>query len=407
MRVLIVGLGGGGCRLLDTLYAHDRRFGSINCLSGIAVDGDADTLNGLANVPNEQRIYYMPLYPGNQDESPSHPPVEEIVAKLESLDSGDIDAIIICSALGGDIPDIVPELVPAIKRSMVEPVFGLYILPCARDGAPRAAKAYEQVVAHKPLLEGIILFDNETWLHRIQEQLDAPEEAPDYLHILTSDYKQLLSRKQPEPVDRRKKAYNIINDLIARRIGLILRAGEFNERGSMEIAEVVLDAGEVLNTIRGMGFITIGYAMTPIEKSQFDLINRLAPGTPSVEEDHKKASRVVDIAKRAIYEENSTPCDLGTAAKALILIAGPSHEMSMKGFMTVRRWIDKSIRGLEVRSGDYPVHSSGYLAIIIILAGVEEIPRLDELKAYFEQSQEVHESGKEIPGEDTKILPES
>ena len=400
MRVLIVGLGGGGCRLLDTLYAHDRRFGTINCLSGIAVDGDADVLNSLLNVPNEQKIYYQPLYPGNYEEFLSHAPIEEILTKLQNLDSGDIDAIVLCAGMGGSTVDIVPELVSAIKRSMVEPVFGLYMLPCTREGPARSAKAYQQVITHKPLLEGIILFDNETWLHKIQDQLDTPEEE--------SDYRQLLfSKKQQEPVNRRKKAYTIINDLIARRMGLILRAGEFNEKGAMEIAEVVLDAGEVLNTIRGMGYITIGYAMAPIEKTQFDFISRLAPVSPSVEDGYKKASKVVDLAKKAIYEEISTPCDLETAHKALILIAGPSHEMSMKGFMTVRKWIDKSIKGLEVRSGDYPVHTSRYLAIIIILAGLEKIPRLEELKVFWNQVPGLADPSHGTPDVNTTIFPGS
>lgn len=375
MRVLVVGLGGGGCRLLDTLYMHDKRFGSINCLSGIAVDDDAETLNSLLYVPNEQRIYYQPLYPGDNDEFHSHAPIEEIFEKLQSLDSGDIDAIILCAGLGGSSADIVPGLVSSIRKAMVEPVFGLYILPCTRDGPERSAKAYEQITSHESLLEGIILFDNETWIHRIQDQLDLPEEVP--------DYKQILFPKKPQkPISRREKAYRIINDIIARRIGLILRAGEFNERGAAEIAEVVLDAGEVLNTIRGMGYITIGYATTPVERTQFDFISKLSASPRSVEEGHKRASKVVDLAKKAITDEISTPCDLGTADKALILIAGPSHEMSMKGIMTVRKWIDKTIKGLEVRSGDYPIHSSSYLAIIIILAGLEGIPRLSELKAF-------------------------
>ena len=65
-----------------------------------------------------------------------------------------------------------------------------------------------------------------------------------------------------------------------------------------------------------------------------------------------------------------------SAAKALILIAGPSHELSMKGFMTVRKWIDRSIAGLETRSGDYPVTNTKYVAIIIMLTGLKISPVL-------------------------------
>jgi hypothetical protein len=69
-----------------------------------------------------------------------------------------------------------------------------------------------------------------------------------------------------------------------------------------------------------------------------------------------------------------------SAHKALVLIAGPSHELSLKGFMTVRKWIDRSIAGLETRSGDYPVMNTKNVAIIIMLSGLENIPRITELR---------------------------
>jgi hypothetical protein len=52
----------------------------------------------------------------------------------------------------------------------------------------------------------------------------------------------------------------------------------------------------------------------------------------------------------------------------------------MKGYMTVRKWIDRSIAGLETRSGDYPVTSTRFVAIIVMLTGLKNIPRIDELK---------------------------
>ena len=57
----------------------------------------------------------------------------------------------------------------------------------------------------------------------------------------------------------------------------------------------------------------------------------------------------------------------------------------MKGFMTVRKWIDRSIAGLETRSGDYPITNTKYVAIIVMLTGLENIPRITELKEIREQ----------------------
>ena len=89
-----------------------------------------------------------------------------------------------------------------------------------------------------------------------------------------------------------------------------------------------------------------------------------------------------------------------SAHKALILIAGPSHELSMKGYMTVRKWIDRSIAGLETRSGDYPVMNTKNVAIIIMLSGLENIPRLTELR-------EIQSQYKSSRQDSFPILPES
>ncbi|MDO9326920.1 MAG: hypothetical protein Q7T80_18375, partial [Methanoregula sp.] len=63
------------------------------------------------------------------------------------------------------------------------------------------------------------------------------------------------------------------------------------------------------------------------------------------------------------------------------------HELSMKGFMTVRKWIDRSIAGLETRSGDYPIVNTQNVAIIVMLSGLENIPRIDEIRGIREQGK--------------------
>jgi hypothetical protein len=390
MRIILIGVGGAGCRLVDLFYAQDVRSPIIRCLDGIAVDNDADALNRLMNLPADRKLYFQRLDPSNPDDIIASITIEEIIAKLQSLDTGDIDAIFICGGLGGTMAEVVPDLVSHIRKAMIEPVFGLFILPCTREGRERSSRAADGIDALHAALDGIFLFDNETWYPRLKVQPEPARKKQDPLKFLP-----LQKQKVEESV--KDQTYRKINDMIVRRVGLLLRAGEFSEKGGMDIAEVVLDAGEVLNTILGMGFITIGYALEPVAQGslEMDILGKIRPAAPSVEESHKKASKVVDLAKRAIYQEISTPCDLTSAEKALILIAGPSHEMSMKGYMTVRKWIDRSIRGLEVRSGDYPVSSSHFLAIIIVLAGLRNIPRIDEIRKIRDMSEnpDVHDPG--------------
>jgi hypothetical protein len=253
-----------------------------------------------------------------------------------------------------------------------------------------------------PLLDGIILFDNETWYKKIKAQQST-------LVKKEKGFAEKLGFRKTKPeISPTLATYQLLNESIVRRISLILRAGEFKADGGLDLAEVVLDSGEVLNTMKGMGYITIGYAVERLPQHPLSFLTSWHP-TGLFPDAHKiKASRIVDLAKQAIYHEISTPCDMTSAHKALILIAGPSHELSMKGYMTVRKWIDRSIAGLETRSGDYPVMNTKNVAIIIMLSGLENIPRLTELREIQSQYKSSRQDSFPIlSGSESDIIPPS
>jgi cell division GTPase FtsZ len=379
MQVIMVGFGGAGCRMVDLFYETDLRSGTIRCVNAIAVDKNAENLEQLKFIPPNQKLYFHPLGLTHHEENTSTVVPEEVISRLQSIDTGDIDAIVLCGGLGGALVDDAARLVTHIRSAMIEPVFGLFTLPCYAEGAQVSARAGTQIRSLKPVLDGMILFDNEFWYQRVREKVEHQQEA-------AAQQRRITFQKAPIPQNSRLTVYRELNALIVRRIGLLFRAGEYYERSGAEPAEVVLDAGEVLNTIKGMGFITVGYAIEPVVQAGVDLspLTLLRPVSASVDEAYKKASRMVDLAKRAVNEENSIPCDPSSAQNALILIAGPTQEMSMKGYMTIRKWIDRTVQG-EVRSGDYPVKNSRFLAVVVVLAGVENISRIEELYSFADQ----------------------
>ncbi len=377
MRILVIGLGGCGGRVADTLHAQDHSAGRVSSLEGLVIDIDAASMNQLTNLPADRKLYFPPLDPLSGHEDIANVAVDEVIAKLHAIDTGDIDAIFLCAGLGGTLVNTIPSIIKEIRSSMLEPIFGLCTLPCLNEGPARSAKAADDIDMLSPILDGIFLFDNETWYQKLIGKVN--EVKPRQLVPIPG------MGKQRPLTTKRQLVLGLINDTIARRVGLLLRAGEFSERGGVEIAEVVLDAGEVLNTIRGMGLITIGYAAEPLESGPLKLLTRLRPDKVYVEDGHKKASKIVDLAKTAIYEDMSIPCDLTSAQKALILIAGPSHHLSMKGYMTVRKWIDRSIAGMDVRSGDYPIPNTHHIGIIVVLAGLSNIPRVTEVRQIRDQ----------------------
>jgi cell division GTPase FtsZ len=384
MKAFIIGLGGAGSRITDILYEHDRRSGT-NSVLAVAIDTDLASIKDLNYIPHTQRIV-LPMLDDTIDHIDGEIlDVAEMIQHIQQSNTVEIDAVIICSGLGGRHADAIPLLVEKIRDSFYEPVVSILTLPMRDEGRRISAAAADQIEAIEPVVDGCIIFDNETWYRKIATELLRLERTNEAggekqaWNDLPDEYEQIddehLSRTPLNPRERN----DLLNERIARRFGLLLRAGEFVE-GGRPVAEVVLDAGEVINTISGMGMVAIGYATEMIPKQKFSLLNRLKRNYSDFEEGHLRASRVVELAKRAIYQEISVPCDLTSADKALILIAGPSEELSMKGFQNVRKWIDRSISGLEMRAGDYPVLSTKYVGVIVVLAGIKNIPRINELK---------------------------
>ena len=379
MRILAIGLGGAGCRIVNSLYATDRRSSKIICVQALAVDVNSDTLAQLGSLPENAKLFFPPFDPDLQpdeerDTLTATIDIGEIVSRIQNFESGETDAIFVCCGLGGSMVDVAPHIIASLRSSTAEPIFGLVTLPCLAEGERHSAKAADDIEMLSPLLDGIILFDNETWYKKTKAQRSTLVKKEKGLA------EKLGFRKNDPDISPELATYLLLNEAIVRRISLILRAGEFKADGGLDLAEVVLDSGEVLNTMKGMGYITIGYAVERLPHHPLSFLTSWHP-TGLFPDAHKiKASRIVDLAKQAIYHEVSTPCDMTSAHKALILIAGPSHELSMKGYMTVRKWIDRSIAGLETRSGDYPVMNTKNVAIIIMLSGLENIPRITELK---------------------------
>ncbi|MFA4878181.1 MAG: tubulin/FtsZ family protein [Methanoregula sp.] len=404
MRIVAIGLGGAGCRIVDRLYATDRKSSKIACVQGLAVDVDEESLKYLKDLPDSAKLYFPPLDPqlgegSGPGGSTASIDINEIISRIQNFEYGETDAIFVCLGLGGSLTDVAPHIISRLRSAISEPIFGLVTLPCLAEGEKRSSKAADGIDMLSPILDGMILFDNETWYKKT---------ATLKAKILNRE-KGLAERlgfgKQEPEMSPRMVTYLLLNDSIVRRISLILRAGEFRADGGIDLAEVVLDSGEVLNTMKGMGFITIGYAVDHIPQNPLGFLSQWRPKGIFDEENKKKASRIVDLAKQAIYHEISTPCDMTSAHKALILVAGPTHELSMMGFMTVRKWIDRSIAGLETRSGDYPVVNTKNVAIIIMLTGLENIPRVGELREIREhyrhpslrgQSDNTSESGDAI-----------
>jgi cell division GTPase FtsZ len=358
--MLAIGLGGAGGRLADALYRQDRA-GRVSCVEAAAIDTDAQALRRLSGIPEEHRMYYPPMGPGAID-------LEQVLYHLKRQDTSSVDAILLCVGAGGETAQLAPAFIDALRAGFVEPVLVLAVLPQRSEGQRIAARAGDALDAVISRADAVLLFDNETF----------------------------AARRPGGPADPSPTLYAELNREAARRVGLLLRAGEFGD----EVGQLVVDAGEVLGTLVGEGFAAIGYAFEPIRVHWLArLIGRPLPFL-SKSDPYDGASRIVELAKKACYEEVSVPCDLTGASKALLLVAGPSREISMKGFSTVQRWLDRTIAGFELRSGDYPVDSER-IGVVVVLAGLQNIPRVTELRQAAERERRPVEIDRVDPLEDS------
>jgi cell division GTPase FtsZ len=381
MRALLIGLGGAGCRIVDTLNQHDERSG-VQSVRSFVFDADQKTISEMQTIPQEDRFILTPVDPIKEHNNRG---TDFEVGNLASCFQRDgieeIDAVFVCAGLGGRMAELVPTIVSQLNDAFPDPVFTILTLPGRNEGVKVSARASETLAEIRKVSQATILFDNETWFKRTEDE---------------DSIKNMVEAKNKATI---YEMFPVLNEMLARRVGLLLRAGEFNHKG-VEAAEVVLDAGEVLNTLKEMDLVAIGYATEKLPTTWTNnMMKRIRVEKYLLEENQARTSRIVELAKQAVYREVSVPCDLTSSEKALVLIAGPSDELSMKGFQTVRKWIDRSIKGLEMRAGDYPVKSTQYVGVIIVLAGLENVPRvkeLDEIRTIYEneQSKEYEEEEK-------------
>ncbi|HJJ28927.1 MAG TPA: hypothetical protein O0X70_06010 [Methanocorpusculum sp.] len=382
MRVLLIGLGGAGCRIAETIMLHDVESG-VRSVRSYIFDCDRAYINSITSYDYAHKIVLTPIDPvkSNNDRGTDFD-VSHLADCFQDASVDEIDAVFVCAGLGGRMAELVPEFLRQLTESSPDPVFTILTLPGRNEGARVSARAYETLVQIRKVSSANLLFDNETWMQHLEE----------------SGHKIGAST----PI---QSYYGQLNDLLSRQISLLLRAGEFGETG-VDSAEVVLDAGEVLNTLSGMDLVAIGYALEklPVVKNSF--FRKAKMEKYLLDEGHQRTARIVELAKRAVYEDISVPCDLTSANKALVLIAGPSSELSMKGFQTVRKWIDRSIKGLEMRAGDYPVQSTRYVGVIIVLAGIENVPRITELQeiSLSYKTEQYKSYGEEIDASDIPLL---
>ncbi len=357
MRVFFIGFGQAGGKVVDMFMEQDKS----NLFRGLVVNTARTDLIGLKNIPMKNRILIgQTVVKGHgvgtdnaMGAKLTMDEIDSIVTAIESVGTSDIDAFVVIAGLGGGTGSGgSPVLVRHLKGLYHEPVYALGILPSIEEGRLYSYNAARSLTTLVNEADNTFIFDNGAW------------------------------RKEGESI---KMAYDRVNDEIVRRFGVLFRAGEV---GKIGVGEMVVDSSEIINTLRGGGITTVGYAKTEAistrakqSKGLFgNLIGSLKKRETSEEVllGDDRSAKIISLVRSAMLGRLTLPCDFKTAQRALILLVGPPGEMDRKGVEKARSWVEENIEGEEIRSGDYPIDSN-YIAAVVVLATIGEVPRIRAL----------------------------
>ncbi|MCD6203836.1 MAG: hypothetical protein J7I99_05725 [Methanophagales archaeon] len=356
MRVFVIGFGQAGGRIADAFVEYARKTGQKFVIRALAINTARSDLMGLKNIPMSDRLLIGESLAkghgiGADNELGAQVATDEIYTIQSAIDkrgTHQVDAFLIIAGLGGGTGSGgAPVLARRLKKLYEEPVYGLGILPARDEGSLYSLNAARSLVTFVNEVDNLFLFDNDAW------------------------------KKGGESV---KEAFEDINEEIVRRFGILFGAGEANEVGQM-----VVDAAEVINTLKGGGISTIGYASEEIESE--GLFKKLI-GKKKAMENLDTVTRITSLVRRAVAGRLTIPCDVSTAERALIIAAGPPKELSRKGIEKSKVRIEELIRGKEVRGGDYPLVKGRHVSTIVLFSGVSDVPRIKELQAIAAEAQE-------------------
>jgi cell division GTPase FtsZ len=374
MRVFFIGFGQAGGKIVDMFIEQDKKLGT-NSFRGIAVNTARTDLMGLKHIEMKDRILIgQTLVKGHgvgtdnvTGARVTADEIDSIITAVDTRGTHDIDAFVIVAGLGGGTGSGgSPVLARHLKRIYREPVYALGIIPAPEEGRLYSYNAARSLTTLVNEADNTFIFDNSAW------------------------------KNEGESV---KSAFERLNNEVVRRFAILFRAGEVSRMG---VGEMVVDSSEIINTLRGGGITSVGYAISEvisartkqqrgflggIQKNIKDTFGGKKEANEEVLMGEDRSAKIVGLVRRAMLGRLTLPCDYSTAERALVLLAGPPDEMDRKGVEKAKSWVEENIAGVEVRGGDYPVNSE-YVAAVVMLATVGNAPRIKELLDIAKETKE-------------------
>lgn len=374
MKLALIGFGNAGSKILDTCIEYEEETGHSMMADLLVINTAKPDLEHLNNIPDDKKILIGQSEVRGQGVGADNDKgaelarqdMDEIKRALNKMRVHDIDAFLVLAGLGGGTGSGgAPVLADEISRVFDKPVYGLGVLPGKEEGGLYSHNAATSFQSFAQNVDNLIMFDNDDW---------------------------------KESGDTLKGGYEKINREIAERLVTLLAAGEVEDS---DVAENVVDSNEIINTLGENGISTIGYAKTPVgevdgAQSSGGILSKLKGGDDDNSEKRKDpVSRTMSIIRQATLGQLTLQCDVSTAERGLVLMSGPPDALSRKGIDRARSWVEEQSETHDVRGGDNPHPDGQKISGTVLLSGVTDVDRIEQLKSQAVETQEVREEIEE------------
>lgn len=367
MRVAAVGVGGAGGRIIEQLWRDNRHRDTPYLGAACAIDTDTHALSQLTALPEDQRhsfgLFETDGTGTNVDRTSAIAAIEderlEVRRAIDSVLTSDIDALVLVAGLaGGTGGGATAYIADALKEVYTIPVYCLSVLP-AQQGEEGAVNTIHALRALKTAVDTQILFDNKTWLGSGQT------------------------------VDEAAKS---LNETVVTRLGALFAAGETADSDS--VGQSVVDASEIITTLSGSDFATLGYASQELEPDEATgdgtIIDRLRSQLFSGDADDINEIEAYDAVettlRRAVRGKLTAECTLASTDSALTVFAGPPRWLLRDAVTDGQQWLADELQSPEIRSGDMPTPDQSTVSVLVLFSGITELPRVAELKTLVEEA---------------------
>ncbi|MXR51614.1 cell division protein [Halovenus sp. WSH3] len=354
MHVAAIGVGGAGGRIVDRL-ARDLGTGTDAPLTAVhAIDTDTETLASLGAVPRENRHTVGQFETGGAGTDGDRKLAADIVdeERMEirrAVEDGiptTVDAIVVAAGLaGGTGSAVAPALAGGFDRVYEQPVYAVSVLPSESETDDRGRENTARgLTALNDAATAQIVFDNDAWLPA-EQSLEAHSDT--------------------------------LNAELVDRLGHLLTVSQETDGA---VGERVVDTRDIMGTLDGGGLVSLGYASRSIaawrgDSSLLDGLKRRVLGDDTDEVERGRAvQRTLSWATRGTLTFESPRSG---ATRGLLVFRGPPEWLRGDAISKGREWFADRTGIEQLRSGDCPVSGADTLDVLVVLAGIENAPRIE------------------------------